>query len=307
MASRRFLAPVAFVTVLLALAPCLSASITESDLSIVKDDGALESIPGGTVVYTITATNAGGLEETATVTDTFPPELTCSWTCSASAGSSCTAAGTGDISDSVTLAAAGTVTYTANCAIDPAATGTLVNTASIASTLGSTTDPDPTNDSSTDTNTLTPVSDLSIVADTTPNPAEVGDELMINVTVSNAGPSDATAVMVSTTLPAGLTFQSTAGCVEDPTGVPVCTLGTVPAGGDAMFTIVATATEPGEQTTELAVSSASTDPTPGDATTTDSVVVEVAPSVLEIPTLSQWGQLVMVLLLMGGAGWTLRR
>jgi len=307
MASRRFLVPVAFVTFLLALAPSLSASLTESDLSIVKDDGALESIPGSAVVYTITATNPGGLEETATVTDTFPPELTCSWTCTASAGSSCTAAGTDDISDSVTLSAAGTVTYTATCAIDPAATGTLDNTASVTSTTASTVDPDLTNNSSTDSNNLTPVSDLTIIADATPDPIQVAGEVTIDITVWNAGPSDATAVQVSTTLPAGLTFQSTAGCAEDPNGVPVCTLGSILTGGEAMFTIVATASEPGEHTAELTVSSASTDPTPGDNTSTDSVVVEPALNTLEIPTLSQWGQLLMALMLMVGAGWTLRR
>ena len=37
-------------------------------------------------------------------------------------------------------------------------------------------------------------------------------------------------VRVTDTLPAGVTFQETVGCGEDPNGVPVCTLGTIPAG-----------------------------------------------------------------------------
>ena len=103
------------------------------DLSITKSAGVATAFPGGSVVYTITASNAGpDTVFDARVVDTFPASLTCSWTCAGSAGNTCAASGTGDINDAtVDLAVGGSVTYTATCAVSPAATGTLVNTATI--------------------------------------------------------------------------------------------------------------------------------------------------------------------------------
>ncbi|MEL7061562.1 MAG: hypothetical protein AAGN46_16170, partial [Acidobacteriota bacterium] len=104
------------------------AGVGSADLSISKTDGATTSVIGGSVTYTIVGTNLGPDDVFgATVTDTFPADLTCTWTCAASAGSSCTAAGTGNISDTVTLLENGTVTYTATCSISASASpGTLV-------------------------------------------------------------------------------------------------------------------------------------------------------------------------------------
>ena len=126
-----------------------------ADLAITKNDGVGAANAGGQVVYTIVASNAGPGDATATVTDVLPLELTCSWTCVASAGSSCTAAGTGDINDVITLLAGGDATYTATCDVDPDATGTIENTATIAGDAG-TSDPDPTNTSATDIDQVLP-------------------------------------------------------------------------------------------------------------------------------------------------------
>jgi len=60
------------------------------------------------------------------------------------------------------------------------------------------------------------------------------------VTVHNDGPSDAINVVVTDTLPAGVTFVSTAGCAEDPNGVPTCSLGDIAAGGSDSYTITVT-------------------------------------------------------------------
>lgn len=153
------LSPVAMVLVLTSVS---FAGVATADLSITKTDGSSSSTPGGTVIYTITASNAGPGDATgATVTDTFAAILTCTWTCTASAGSSCTASGSGDINDAVNLLSGGTATYTATCDIDPGATGSLVNTASIAA-AGS--DPNAANNSATDTNTLAAVAAEGIPA-----------------------------------------------------------------------------------------------------------------------------------------------
>jgi hypothetical protein len=71
--------------------------------------------------------------------------------------------------------------------IDPNATGTLTNIATVAPPAG-TTDPILGNDTSSDTDTLTPEADLSVsktVSDATPN---VGDLITFTVTLSNQAP-----------------------------------------------------------------------------------------------------------------------
>jgi hypothetical protein len=91
----------------------------------------------------------------ATVTDTLPATLqSATWTCSASAGSGCTASGTGNISDTVDLLSGGTLTYSLTASVDLAATGSLANTATVAA--AGTIDPDSSNNSATDTDTLLP-------------------------------------------------------------------------------------------------------------------------------------------------------
>ena len=53
-----------------------------ADLSITKTDGVTTAVPGGSVTYTITGSNAGPDPVTgATIADTFPASETCTWTC----------------------------------------------------------------------------------------------------------------------------------------------------------------------------------------------------------------------------------
>src|SRR5262245_54903131 len=78
-----------------------------ADVSITKTDGVTTATPGGSTTYTITASNAGPSSTAATVADTFPAALTCPWTCVSASGGTCTASGSGDINDPVTLPAGG--------------------------------------------------------------------------------------------------------------------------------------------------------------------------------------------------------
>jgi len=137
-----------------------------ADLSITKTDGVTSINPGGTVTYAIVVSNAGPLAVTgATVTDTFPSTLTVnSWTCAATAGSSCTATGTGvNRTGSVNLLNGGSASYTANVTLAASATGTLANTVTVAAPAGIT-DPNTGNNSATDTDTIViPLPTLSVL------------------------------------------------------------------------------------------------------------------------------------------------
>lgn len=124
----------------------------EADLSISKTDGLDVVNQGGTTTYTIEVANAGPADVTgAAVGDVFPPEVTCTWTCAASAGSSCSAGPVaGDVVDLVDLLAGGSATYTAVCDVAADASGTISNTAGVTAP-GGVTDPQPNNDEATDT------------------------------------------------------------------------------------------------------------------------------------------------------------
>ncbi|UXI65955.1 carboxypeptidase regulatory-like domain-containing protein [Tahibacter amnicola] len=104
----------------------------QADLAITKTDGVTTATPGGSITYTITASNAGPSDAPgSTVADTFPASLTCTWTCVGAGGGTCTASGSGNISDTNNLPAGGSTTYTASCSISAVATGSLSNTATV--------------------------------------------------------------------------------------------------------------------------------------------------------------------------------
>ena len=125
--------------------------LPHADLSITKDNGQGSANPGQSVSYTIEASNLGPAGVAgATVSDAFPTSLvSITWTCIASGGASCSANGTGDIDDTVTMPVGGTVTYTVSATVGAGATGALSNTATV-TVPADRFDPNGTNDSATD-------------------------------------------------------------------------------------------------------------------------------------------------------------
>src|SRR5262249_12040851 len=80
------------------------AAAATADLSIPNDDGVSAATPGGSVTYTITASNLGSDDAPGTtIGDTFPAALTCGWSCVGTAGGTCKASGFGNINDTVDL------------------------------------------------------------------------------------------------------------------------------------------------------------------------------------------------------------
>jgi uncharacterized repeat protein (TIGR01451 family) len=250
-----------------------------ADLSITKTDGVTTATPGGSVTYTITASNAGPSNATgATVADTFPASLTCTWTCVGAGGGTCTASGSGNVNDTANLPVGGSVTYTASCTISAAATGTLSNTATVTAPAG-TTDPTPGNNSATDSDTLAASADLSITKTDGVTTATPGGSVTYTITASNAGPSNATGATVADTFPASLTCTWT--CVG--AGGGTCTASgsgnvndtaNLPAGGSVTYTasctISAAATGTLSNTATVTAPAGVTDPTPGNNSATDS-------------------------------------
>jgi uncharacterized repeat protein (TIGR01451 family) len=241
----------------------------QADVAVTKTDGQLTAVPGDPLTYTITVSNAGPTAAPATtVTDVLPGSLLgATWNCVPSAGSTCTPAGAGNINDVVNILPGGSLTYSLTGTVDPAATGLLTNTVSAIAPAG--VDPNPTNDSATDVDTLTPEADLSIAKTDSADPVLPGDPLSYTLAVANLGPSNATSLTVVDSLPPDVTFVSS---VPGPptcilAGATVtCGLGSLPAGGNATVTINTTVnTSAGATIVNTAtVSAAETDPAPAN-------------------------------------------
>jgi uncharacterized repeat protein (TIGR01451 family) len=184
-----------------------------SDLSVTKTDNASVAVPGTNVVYTITVANAGPSDAIGVgVLDALPSTLSnASWKCAAAANSSCAAAsGSGDINQTVNLAANSSVVFSLTANLSSDANSNLVNTASLVVPTG-VTDPDLTNNTSSDTDSLTPNSDLTIVKRHL-GTFTVGLNGQYVLNVRNLGPSTiAGTVTVTDNLPAGLGFVSATG------------------------------------------------------------------------------------------------
>ncbi|MCP4656295.1 MAG: DUF11 domain-containing protein, partial [bacterium] len=225
-----------------------SLGVTPSaELTIVKTDGQATAVPGQGVTYVITVFNAGPSAVTgAIVTDTFPAALTgVSWSCAGSGGGLCTAGGASPINDSVDLPAAASVTYTASGTVDPAATGTLQNTATVAAP-GGVHDPNPGNNSASDSDSLTPEADLGITKTDGQTEAVPGEEVTYTITVTNPGPSAAPGTTVADAFPTELSGVSWS-CAGS--GGGLCTAGgsgdvndvvDLPAGGAVTYTATGT-------------------------------------------------------------------
>jgi uncharacterized repeat protein (TIGR01451 family) len=175
-------------------------TVTVADLEIQKTADNPTPVPGGTVVFTLTATNQGPSAATGvTVTDTLPAGLTYASNDCGAAFASPTLTWT--ISALANLASA---TCHLTVTVDAGASGTIVNSAAV---HGNEFDPQ-TGDNDDDATLTVTVADLQIqkTADNvTPVP---GGTVVFTLTATNQGPSAATGVTVTDTLPAGLTYGS---------------------------------------------------------------------------------------------------
>ncbi len=219
-----------------------------ADLQITKSDGITAVVPGTSLIYTIVVSNAGpSAVSDAVVADTLPTAIaSATWSCAATTGSSCNSPsiGTDDINTTVDLAVNGVATFTLIALTDWTATGSLVNTATITPPVD-TTDPNPADNSSTDTDslltgTLTGTVFLDVNNDDTQDGSEGLNGVSVVITTSVG-----TTFIVTTdsngyftaTVPAGVTLVDVTdtdlptGAVQivgsDPTSV------NVPAGGSA--------------------------------------------------------------------------
>lgn len=193
---------------------------------------------GTNLTYTINVTNNGPTDTgLVTVTHTLPSGVSfvgasgAGWTCSQTNGI-------------VTCSAPNLPTGVApsiSVVVTPTAGGSLVASADIISAAS---DSNTANNTSTTTTTAL-AADLSVQFASTPGVISVGEKLAYTINVTNAGPSEATQLVVNHTLPAGVTFVSASGdgwtCALG-NGVVTCTRASLATGAAPPIKVIVTPT-----------------------------------------------------------------
>ncbi len=203
--------------------------VTTAGLSIVKDDGVSQVTAGDGVTYgyVITVTNAGpSLASGVVVTDTWPVGFTRGLV-ESSLGSCDTLSDPQDYTCDVGALGVGesgviTASYTV-----PAGTAGGVYTNLVEAVTpegGLVTD--------SDLNIVILSANLRLWMMAEPSPAVSGGLITYTLVITNSGPVTAFGVILTDTLPAGLTFISTGSSVgcDDEAGPVSCDLGTMPSG-----------------------------------------------------------------------------
>lgn len=120
--------------------------------------------------------------------------------------------------------------------------------------------------------------DLSVIQSDTPDPVNVASSLAYSLTVSNAGPDDATGVTLVDTLPAGVVFQSASasqGSCAAAGGIVTCALGDVVAASTVAVNVVVTAPfSIGTISNSAVVSGNETDPIPANNQNIENTTVQ---------------------------------
>jgi len=183
------------------------------DLGIAKI-GPVTAIPGSTtnISYTVTVSNTAGpsAAANATVVDTLPTGVT--FQSATLNGTAITPTIAGQqltfTVPSVGVGAINNQVIVINARVtDTALTGTIVNNVTVAATG----EAGPIANAASFTTTLSPTADIGVVKRVNNATAAPGGSLTYTIEVSNAGASTALGVLLTDTLPTGLTFTSGTG------------------------------------------------------------------------------------------------
>jgi uncharacterized repeat protein (TIGR01451 family) len=242
-----------------------------TDLSV-AGSGPATLTPGGNADWQATVTNGGpSVSAASQLTITLPVDL-----------GFVAAAGCSESSGVVTcpvgpLAPGGSATFDLATSVASAATGKEsvrleVTTAAF--------DPDPTNDLANLVAKDVPLVDLEVSGTVSPDPVDAGGQTTWTFTVANAGPSDATGVVLDLTLPAGLAPVSVTGATCSGTAPVGCDIGGLAAGSSADVVVVTDVDllANGLLAVQAAATSVETEATPGDNSA--AVEVSVTPAAL---------------------------
>lgn len=179
------------------------------DLAISRVSNPAIPLAGQAITYTLSVSNSGPSTVVgASVANTFPISVTINnWVCAASAGSSCPASGSGNISALATLAPGGSAVFTATGSVAANAL-TMPPHSAVISVPGNVTDPVPGNNVYIDGGGLGRPADLAIAKSSSPAVVVPGLPISYTITITNTGTADADGAMVYDSFPPTITGVS---------------------------------------------------------------------------------------------------
>ena len=245
------------------------------DLALGMTAGPNPVILGNTLTYAMTVTNNGPNTATGVaLSQTLPGNVTIVST-STTQGLVSTNSGNNVTCNLGNLPVGGTVTVLV--VVSPKTAGTIFSTATVGSQQ---------NDFNLANNTVTvsaqvqsPAADLAVGLAANPSPVLVGGIFNYTVSVANNGPSTATGVMVTNTLPVNVSLisaSSSRGNSFSVSNLVICALGSLLPGSNATVTIQARALNIGTITATSVASANQIDPLP--INNTASVTTTVTPA-----------------------------
>ncbi|HLX71756.1 MAG TPA: SdrD B-like domain-containing protein, partial [Verrucomicrobiae bacterium] len=253
------------------ITPPVTTTVTPvADLAVGKSATA-SVLATSNLTYTISVTNFGpSSASSVVVTDALPAGVTF-----------VSASGNGVNNSGVVNWSLGTLANGAvsnvTVTVTAPTSGTLSNTASVTSP---TSDPNSTNNVTPSvTTTVTPVADIGL-GKTGPASVLATSNLTYTISVTNFGPSAASNVVVTDTLPAGVTFVSASGNGVNNSGTMNWSLGTLANGAVSNLTVTVTAPTSGTLNNTASVSSPTSDPN-----TTNNVTPPVSTTVIPVADL----------------------
>ena len=240
------------------------AALCPIDLQVTKTVDNSNASVGNNCVFTITTTNNGPYKATGVnVNDVLPAGYTfVSATPSVGTWSAPNwTVGSLINGESATLSIVATVN----------ASGPYANTAIISGN-------DPDTNSANNTATVTPVVNTNLLVTKTASTGthNVGDNVTFTITASNSGPSNATGVKVTDTLPAGYTFVSATPSIGTWLA-PDWTIGNLANAANATLTVIAKVNATGSYANTASITGEQNDPTPGNNSESATPTVNHAP------------------------------
>jgi uncharacterized repeat protein (TIGR01451 family) len=223
-------------------------------LTVEPATDAKECLPGDTVVYTLAVTNTGNTADTFAVVVSGN-----AWTTNAPATVGPLAAGAGQL-------------VNVSVTVPTSVTGGGADTATI--TLTSQGDNTKSDITTLTTTAIAIDADLEVSISGSPDPVVIGGSLTYTIVVTNHGPADATNVLLTDNLPAGVVYVSDDSGCSHTAGVVTCNLGGIANGASRTVQIVVNVTATGALENTASATADQPDPSPGNNSDTTTIQAE---------------------------------
>jgi uncharacterized repeat protein (TIGR01451 family) len=213
-----------------------------ADLAIDKTDNPDPVAEGQTLTYQVVVKNNGPSDASSvSLSDAIPSEVSFVSAASLPQGS---CSGTGPVTCSLgTVVSGNSVTVTLTTTAKPVANQSklISNTATVTTT---TLDPTPANNSKEIKTQVLPAADLQLNLASHGSQVQTGSTMTYTLWITNTGPSIATNVVVTDTLPVEMTYKSSSRSPVSTSPKVVWNLGNLALNGSTSFTLVVNVTSP---------------------------------------------------------------